>query len=182
MICRELLSQNKEMYYFQNVRKIDEVDFVICDNNKPVQLVQACYNLSDQETQKREIGSLLRSGKKLSCQKLQVIVPTVPNSPISKEIEMETEKSVEPKPSINPEELEKAKKHLSELYSPESATIDVGANIPEKFSNIEIAKEENPPEQVKPIDIDKSIPIEKEKPQNVYTKDILEKLKYFFQV
>ena len=88
LICRELLSQNKEMYYFQNVRKIDEVDFVICDNNKPVQLVQACYNLSDQETQKREIGSLLRSGKKLSCQKLQVIVPTVPNSPISKEIEI----------------------------------------------------------------------------------------------
>ena len=88
--------------------------------------------------------------------------PVIGPKPISKP---ETEKSVEPKPSINPEELEKAKKHLSELYSPESATIDVGANIPEKFSNIEIAKEENPPEQVKPIDIDKSIPIEKEKPQ-----------------
>ncbi len=94
LVCRELLSQNKEIYYFQNTRKTDEVDFVICDNGKPVQLVQACYDFSDHVTQKREIGSLLRSGVRLSSQKLQIIVPTTPNFPIPKEIEVVTAKDL----------------------------------------------------------------------------------------
>lgn len=92
LICREFLSQNKEIYYFQNDRKTDEVDFVICDDGKPVQLIQACYDLSDRETQKREIGSLLRTSAKLSCQKLQIITPTTPSFSSPKEIEIITAK------------------------------------------------------------------------------------------
>lgn len=92
MICRELLSRNKEIYYFQNERKTDEVDFVVCEEDKPTSLLQACYDFSDRETLKREVGSLLRSGKKLSCQKLQILTPTVLNITVSKEIEIVTAK------------------------------------------------------------------------------------------
>lgn len=72
------------------------------------------------------------------------------------------------KPPIEPDELEKAKKHLSELYSLNSR-IDVGADTPEKFSNVEITEEknipENMPEQIKSVDIEKSIPVERAEPQ-----------------
>lgn len=92
LICRQLLSQDKEVYYFQNDRKTDEVDFVVCNDNKPAQLIQACYDLSDRETQKREIGSLLRTGAKLSCKNLQIITPAPPNFSPPKEIELVTAK------------------------------------------------------------------------------------------
>lgn len=92
LVCRELLSQDKEIYYWQNARKTDEVDFIVCDSGKPIRLVQACYDLSDSETQKREIGSLLRGGKKLQCQKLQIVTPTLLNVPIPKDIEIITAK------------------------------------------------------------------------------------------
>lgn len=73
LICRRLWSQNKEIYYWQNERKTDEVDFVICRNDKPIRLVQACYDLSDEATRKREFGALLRAGKKLEVKDLQVL-------------------------------------------------------------------------------------------------------------
>lgn len=92
LVCKELLSQDKEIYYYKNDRKTDEVDFIVCQDNTPVQLVQACYDLTDSETQKREIGSLLRTAKKLSCQKLQIITPNTPNFPVPKEIEIITAK------------------------------------------------------------------------------------------
>ena len=66
----------------------------------------------------------------------------------------------EKKPLIDPDELDKAKKHLEKLYNPNSG-IDVGADTPEKFLNIETTEEKNIPEQVKSVDIEKSIPIEK---------------------
>lgn len=92
MVCRELLCEGREIYYVQNDRKTDEVDFVVCNDGRPVRLVQACYDLSDWKTQKREIGSLVRTGKKLSCQTLQIITPTVPDSPTPRGIEVITAK------------------------------------------------------------------------------------------
>lgn len=92
MVCRELLSKDKEVYYYQNDRKTDEVDFVVCDDGKPTSLIQACYDLSDSDTQKREVGTLLRVGKKLNCQKLQILVPNTFNAPMPKEIEIITAK------------------------------------------------------------------------------------------
>ncbi|MEK7061240.1 MAG: hypothetical protein AAB954_01115 [Patescibacteria group bacterium] len=63
----------KEIYYFQNARKTDEVDFIILDNGQPQELIQVCSDLSDCETQRREFGALLRIGAKLGCKNLKII-------------------------------------------------------------------------------------------------------------
>ena len=65
--------KNKEIYYFQNDRKTDEVDFVVLKEGQPEELVQVCYDLTDRETQKREFGALLKTGKKLHCENLKII-------------------------------------------------------------------------------------------------------------
>ena len=37
------------------------------------ELIQVCFDLTDRETQKREFGALLRTGKKLHCGNLKII-------------------------------------------------------------------------------------------------------------
>lgn len=73
LVAWHLRAKGKEIYYFQNARKTDEVDFVILENGQPQELIQACWDLSDGETQKREFGALLRTGKKLGCLNLKII-------------------------------------------------------------------------------------------------------------
>ncbi|MEK7514055.1 MAG: ATP-binding protein [Patescibacteria group bacterium] len=73
LVASHLLAMNKEIYYFQNARKTDEVDFIVLDNGRPQELIQVCFNLTDRETQKREFGALLRTGKKLDCKNLKII-------------------------------------------------------------------------------------------------------------
>lgn len=73
LVAWHLQTANKEIYYFQNERKTDEVDFIILNNGQPQELVQVCWDLSDRETQKREFGALLRTGKKLGCSNLKII-------------------------------------------------------------------------------------------------------------
>lgn len=73
LVARHLRMTEKEIYYFQNARKTDEVDFVILENGRPQELIQVCWDLSDGETQKREFGALLRTGKKLGCLNLKII-------------------------------------------------------------------------------------------------------------
>ena len=68
-----LRTADKEAYYFQNERKSDEIDFVVLKNGQPEELIQVCSDLSDRETQKREFGALLRTGKKLSSSNLKII-------------------------------------------------------------------------------------------------------------
>ena len=94
MVCRVLLQEGSDITYIQNDRKTDEVDFVVCEDGRPTRLIQACYALSDRDTQKREIESLLRTGKKLSCQTLQIITPTAPYLQVPNGIEIITAKDL----------------------------------------------------------------------------------------
>lgn len=73
LVAWHLRAKDKEIYYFQNERKTDEVDFVVLENGRPQELIQVCFDLSDRETQKREFGALLRTGKKLDCKNLKII-------------------------------------------------------------------------------------------------------------
>ncbi|MCG2691199.1 ATP-binding protein [Microgenomates group bacterium] len=73
LVAWHLRLKGKEVYYFQNERKTDEVDFVVLENGRPEELIQVCFDLSDRETQKREFGALLRTGKKLPCGSLKII-------------------------------------------------------------------------------------------------------------
>lgn len=73
LVAWHLLAEHKEIYYFQNARKTDEIDFLVVDNGRPKELIQVCSDISDRETQKREFGALLRIGGKLGCENLKII-------------------------------------------------------------------------------------------------------------
>lgn len=52
----------KQIYYFKN-EKGKEVDFVILESNKVINLIQVCFNLNDEKTKKREITGLISAMK-----------------------------------------------------------------------------------------------------------------------
>lgn len=54
----ELSRTGKKVFYWKGR---GEVDFVIMDGPKTVQLIQVCYDLQDQDTKKREVASLLEA-------------------------------------------------------------------------------------------------------------------------
>jgi hypothetical protein len=53
--------------------KTKECDFVLFDRDKPQAVIQVCYDLSAQETKKREIEGLLEAGNYLKCPKLYIV-------------------------------------------------------------------------------------------------------------
>ena len=68
----ELLRREKEIFYFKAATK-EEVDFVIKEGKRIKQVFQVCYDLSELETRKREIDSLIKAGKELECNNLLII-------------------------------------------------------------------------------------------------------------
>ena len=72
IVAVELKRQKKESYYWKNTEK-EEVDFVIKEDTQVKQLIQVCYDISDQDTKKRELRALLKASKDLKCNNLLII-------------------------------------------------------------------------------------------------------------
>ena len=51
----------------------EEVDFIIKKDKEIAQLIQVCYDLTDQDTKKREIRAVLKASKDLKCNNLLII-------------------------------------------------------------------------------------------------------------
>lgn len=58
--------------YYKNVQG-EEVDFVITEGNKVMQLIQVCQKLDDIDTKQREIRALLKASSELKCKNLIII-------------------------------------------------------------------------------------------------------------
>ena len=75
IICVELLRRCKplfrDLFYFKTVSH--EVDFVVSDGGKPVELIQVSYDISTHKTRNRELNGLLAGAKALKCDKLTLI-------------------------------------------------------------------------------------------------------------
>ena len=75
IICIELLRRCKplfrDLFYFKTASH--EVDFVVSESGKPIELIQVSYDISSAKTRKREIGGLLAGAKALKCDKLTLI-------------------------------------------------------------------------------------------------------------
>lgn len=56
----ELLRKNKKVYYWKDDTN-REVDFLIVDKTKVVELIQVCYNLEEKTTKEREVASLIKA-------------------------------------------------------------------------------------------------------------------------
>ncbi|MGL4955993.1 MAG: ATP-binding protein [Bacteroidales bacterium] len=74
MVCIELFRRkNKtlnDVYYYKNNY---EIDFVLVDDNKVVELIQVSVDISAPKTFNREINALLRASTELKCNKLTLI-------------------------------------------------------------------------------------------------------------
>lgn len=72
-LLRRNYRSNYELFYYKT-KNNKEVDFVLKDFNfKIIQLIQACYDVSDTNTCKREVEALLKASQELKCDNLLII-------------------------------------------------------------------------------------------------------------
>ena len=72
LVFQKLIRENETIHYYKD-KKGNEVDFTILVNGKVTALYQVCYDVSDEETLKREIRSLISAGKTLNCTNLNLL-------------------------------------------------------------------------------------------------------------
>ncbi len=76
MVYLELRRRNainmRDIYYFKNSDG-HEADFVVCRGNRVEEIYQVCYDLSHENTRKRELRGLLVASRQLKCDKLMLI-------------------------------------------------------------------------------------------------------------
>ncbi|MBI2453121.1 ATP-binding protein [Candidatus Peregrinibacteria bacterium] len=63
---------NRELFYYKT-RNDREIDFVLKKGYKIVELLQVCYESTNQDVQEREIKALVEAGKELNVNKLLVL-------------------------------------------------------------------------------------------------------------
>lgn len=62
-----------DLYYYKSNPRAKEVDFVVCDQSKVVELIQVAYEIDSQRTYHRETTSLVKASEALSCNRLTLI-------------------------------------------------------------------------------------------------------------
>lgn len=63
---------NREIFYYRT-RNDREIDFVVKKGTEIVELIQVCYEVSNQDVEQREIKALVEAGKELNVAKLSVL-------------------------------------------------------------------------------------------------------------
>lgn len=71
IVFLKLKREGKEVYYYSTPDY--EVDLVIKSGLRVDELIQVCYSLSDKETERREVRSLIKASDVLKCNKLRII-------------------------------------------------------------------------------------------------------------
>lgn len=62
-----------DVYYYKPSPRAKEVDFVLCDQNKAVELIQVAYEIDGQRAYEREMSSLIKASQSLACNRLTLI-------------------------------------------------------------------------------------------------------------
>ena len=62
-----------DVYYHKPAPRAKEVDFVVCDQNKTVELIQVAYEIDSPKAYDRETSSLVKAADALSCSHLTLI-------------------------------------------------------------------------------------------------------------
>lgn len=63
---------NREIFYYRT-RNDREIDFAVKKGTEIVELIQVCYEVSNQDVEQREIKALVEAGKELNVTKLSVL-------------------------------------------------------------------------------------------------------------
>lgn len=84
IVFHKLSRENETIHYYKD-DKGNEVDFVLRQaQDKTTALYQVCFDLTDEETQSREVRSLVKAGNTLNCQNLNLLTlekPDIYNPP-----------------------------------------------------------------------------------------------------
>lgn len=62
-----------DVYYYKPTPRAKEVDFVICNQNKTIELIQVAYEIDTPKAYDRETSSLIKASDALSCNNLTLI-------------------------------------------------------------------------------------------------------------
>ena len=71
-LIRRGYNTDKTLFYYRS-RNDKEVDFVLREENHIKALVQVCYDMSNEKTEKREVGSLIECAGELKCDNLIIV-------------------------------------------------------------------------------------------------------------
>lgn len=72
-LLRRCANDFLDIYYYKATPRSKEVDFVVCNQNKAVELIQVAYDIDKEKTFDRETSSLLKASVALNCDKLTLI-------------------------------------------------------------------------------------------------------------
>lgn len=75
-LLRRCSGQFLDVYYFKPYPKAKEVDFVVCNKGKALELIQVAYEIDTPKTYERETSSLVRASESLHCDQLTLIAMT----------------------------------------------------------------------------------------------------------
>lgn len=75
-LLRRCTNDFLDIYYYKESPRSKEIDFVLCNQDKAVELIQVAYDIDNQKTFYRETSSLIKASAKLHCDNLTLIAFT----------------------------------------------------------------------------------------------------------
>lgn len=72
-LLRRCANNFLDIYYFKSNPRAKEVDFVICNQNKAIKLIQVAYDIDNEKTFNRETNALISASTELNCNDLYLI-------------------------------------------------------------------------------------------------------------
>lgn len=71
VVLLELTRRRENVHYYRS-RGVD-VDFLVTRDNKPFELIQVSYSISEPHTYAREVDSIMKASEKLDCNNLTIV-------------------------------------------------------------------------------------------------------------
>jgi predicted AAA+ superfamily ATPase len=72
-LLRRCANDFLDIYFYRPSSRQKEVDFVVCNQSRVIELIQVAYDIDNEKTFKRETTSLLQASEALHCDKLSLI-------------------------------------------------------------------------------------------------------------
>ncbi|MBQ3944847.1 MAG: ATP-binding protein [Alphaproteobacteria bacterium] len=72
-LLRRCSNKYLDVYYYKPTTNSKEIDFVVCNQNNPQELIQVAYDISAPKTFNKETSALVDGAEKLNCNNLTLI-------------------------------------------------------------------------------------------------------------
>ena len=75
-LLRRAANYFRDIYFYKPTSQSKEVDFVICEQNNVMELIQVAYDIDSHKAFTRETSALLKASEQLHCNNLALIAFT----------------------------------------------------------------------------------------------------------